>query len=106
MFSYESRKSSYVINRKAAQEMGIEDPIGKTLYAYGDGPIVGIVEDFNFKSLHSEITPMCFNMNRFYYNDIIVRLDPQIAGVISILKVFGKNLFPNILLSLHLLTIS
>jgi len=94
MFSYESGKSSYVINRKAAQEMGIKDPIGKTLHAYGNGPIVGIVEDFNFKSLHSEITPMCFNMNRFMYNDIIVRLDPQIADIISNIEVVWQKFVP------------
>jgi putative ABC transport system permease protein len=94
MFNFESGKSSYVINRKAAQEMGIENPIGKTLHAYGDGPIVGIVEDFNFKSLHSEITPMCFNMNRFYYNDIIVRLDPQVAGIVSDIEVVWKKFVP------------
>ncbi|HKL33885.1 MAG TPA: ABC transporter permease, partial [Tangfeifania sp.] len=57
MVDYDNgRKCAYVINQKAANEMGIENPIGKTLHAYEEGIIVGIVEDFNFKSLHSEIT--------------------------------------------------
>lgn len=94
MFSYESGKSSYVINRKAAQEMGIKNPIGKTLHAYGNGPIVGIVEDFNFKSLHSEITPMCFNMNKFMYNNIIVRLNPQITDIITNIEIVWKKFVP------------
>ncbi len=67
MVDYDNgRKCSYVINQSAAKKMGIENPIGKTLHAYGEGPIVGIVEDFNFKSLHTEITPMWFQMNPFY----------------------------------------
>ena len=94
MFSYESGKCSYVINRKAAQEMGIKNPIGKTLHAYGDGPIVGIVENFNFKSLHNEITPMCFNMNKFMYNTIIVRLNLQKADVINNIEIAWKNFVP------------
>ncbi len=94
MFSYQSGKCSYVINRKAATEMGLKNPIGKTLHAYGDGPIVGIVEDFNFKSLHSEIIPMCFNMNKFMYNEIIVRINSQTTGVINNIEGVWKKFVP------------
>lgn len=84
-------KCSYVINQKAAKEIGLENPIGQELYAYKDGIIVGIVEDINFKSLHSEIKPMCFNMNPFYYNDIIVRVNLNVPGVLKdIEKVWGR----------------
>jgi putative ABC transport system permease protein len=76
-------KCSFVINQSAAKETGIENPIGKILHGYEEGTIVGIVEDFNFKSLHSEITPMCFNMNPFFYNEIIVRINPQTTGIFS-----------------------
>ena len=88
-------KCVYVINRKAADEMGIENPIGKTLHAYEEGPIIGIVEDFNFKSLHSEITPMCFNMNPFYYNQIIVRMNPGVPMVLEQIKTIWKQFVPD-----------
>lgn len=88
-------KCVYVINQKAASEMGIEDPIGKTLHAYQEGPIVGIVEDFNFKSLHSEIAPMCFNMNPFYYNQIIVRTNPAVPAVLDQIKTVWKQFVPD-----------
>ena len=88
-------KCVYVINRKAANEMGIPNPIGKTLHAYEDGTIVGIVEDFNFKSLHSEIAPMCFNMNPFYYNQIIVRMNPGVPAVLEQIKKVWKQFVPD-----------
>ncbi|MEP2273835.1 MAG: FtsX-like permease family protein [Reichenbachiella sp.] len=58
----------YIINRSAAAAMGYPDPveiIGEKL-AYGPyngknlgmGRILGVVEDFHFESLHSEIVPM------------------------------------------------
>ncbi len=89
------RKCAYVINQKAADEMGIDNPGGKTLYAYQEGTIVGIVENFNFKSLHSEITPMCFNMNPFYYNEIIVRMNPGVPAVLGQIKTVWNKFAPD-----------
>nr|WP_319572416.1 ABC transporter permease [uncultured Draconibacterium sp.] len=89
------RKCAYVINQKAADEMGVDNPIGKTLYAYQEGTIVGIVENFNFKSLHSEITPMCFNMNPFYYNEIIVRMNPGVPAVPDQIKTVWEKFVPD-----------
>ncbi len=88
------RKCTYVINQKAAEEIGLDNPVGKKLYGYGDGIIVGIVEDFNFKSLHSEIKPMCFNMNPFYYNEIIVRVNPNVPEVLGELKIIWDKFVP------------
>jgi len=95
MVDYDNnRKCAYVINQKAAEEIGIGNPIGKKLYAYKEGIIVGIVEDINFKSLHSEIMPMCFNMNPFYYNEIIVRMNPKVPGVLEDLKSVWEKFVP------------
>ncbi len=94
MFNDDNGKCSYIINSKAARELGVENPIGKTLYAYGEGPIVGIVEDFNFKSLHSSITPMCFSMNPIYFNEIIVRINPQAEGVLAGIEKVWKDFVP------------
>ncbi len=87
-------KCVYVINQKAANEMGISDPIGKTLHAYHEGTIIGIVEDFNFKSLHSEITPMCFSIDPIYYNEIIVRMNPGVPAVLDQIKSVWNKFVP------------
>jgi len=72
--NWEKRTSAYVINEKAVKEMGISEPVGKEFEAYGfKGQIVGVAEDYNFKSLHTEIAPMFFQVNPIYLNEIIVR---------------------------------
>lgn len=96
MADYENMgKSAYVINQKAAEEIGLENIIGKKLYAYQEGIIVGIVEDFNFQSMHSEIKPMFFNMNPFLYNEIIVRLNPESPEVLDDLKSVWNRFVPD-----------
>jgi hypothetical protein len=58
----------YIINEKAAEKMGFTDgTAGKNLTMWGrKGKIVGVVKDFNFGSLHSEIEPF------------IMRIPPQV----------------------------
>lgn len=51
---------SIIINRKAAEDLGLDDPVGKQVHFFElDGPrtIIGVVEDFNYASLHEEINP-------------------------------------------------
>ena len=99
---YNNKKvCAYIINKKAAEEIGLVNVIGKKLYAYEKGIIVGIVEDFNFKSLHSEIKPMCFNMNPFYYNEIIVRINPKVPGVLEDLKSVWDKFVPDYPFEFH-----
>ncbi|NLA49829.1 MAG: FtsX-like permease family protein, partial [Bacteroidales bacterium] len=52
--------SEAVINEKAAEILGFDDPVGKVLTS-GSGhrfTIVGVVRDFHFKSLHNSIDPL------------------------------------------------
>lgn len=56
---------SAVINETAANIMGIDDPIGKSIVnVFNDPenptltPIIGVVKDFHMQSLHTEIRPM------------------------------------------------
>ncbi|MBU8923037.1 MAG: ABC transporter permease [Bacteroidales bacterium] len=62
----ESDKSSaVVINETAAEMLGLEDPVGKRFLKDFYGPyqgefvtIIGVLEDFNFYSLHHKIGPL------------------------------------------------
>ncbi len=51
-----------IINERALAMMDLENPIGKKLYgAYDDSvaaTIVGVVKDFNFKSVHTPVEPL------------------------------------------------
>ena len=60
--SFEPRFSTdsfnYIINRRALEVMGFEEPLGEQLSFWGKtGTIVGVVEDFHMTSLYSEIAP-------------------------------------------------
>ncbi len=49
-----------IINQQAAEYLGLENPVGKQVHFFEqDGPrtIIGVVEDFNYASLHQEIHP-------------------------------------------------
>lgn len=64
---FKSDTSNYIVNEKAAKAMGMtaSNAIGKPLTMWGNkGTIVGVVKDFNFKTIQNEIQPMVIRLNR------------------------------------------
>lgn len=69
---------SLIINETAVNAFGIENPVGATLKTPGNGDIpdmtftiIGVVKDFNYQSLHNQITPLTLfyaNNNAQYIN--------------------------------------
>ena len=56
--------SSYIINETAVKMIGYKDPIGRPLGIFRHhGKIVGVVKDFNFKSLREPIEPLLINLD-------------------------------------------
>lgn len=95
-FDYDRSFANYILNEKAIEEMGIEDPVGKSFSQYGFiGQIVGVVEDFHFSSLHEEIRPMAFSMNSGYFNEIIIRLDASDKQAIEHIKQTWNKFVPD-----------
>jgi putative ABC transport system permease protein len=66
-----------IINRQAAKYLGLGDnPIGQQVHFFdSDGPrtIVGVVEDFNYTSLHHEIGPTVFVLPSIHLEYMYVR---------------------------------
>jgi putative ABC transport system permease protein len=52
-------ETSIILNEKAVKTLNWQDPVGRELTIFG-GPrrVIGVVEDFNFQTLHSEIGPL------------------------------------------------
>ena len=50
--------SAIVINTAMAKELGFEDPIGKRINNGQEWTIIGVLEDFHFKSLKEDIAPL------------------------------------------------
>ncbi len=77
--NWDNRRCAFILNQCAIKEMEITNPIGKEFEVWGfTGPIVGIVEDYNFKSMHTGIGPVFYMINPFHFNEIIIRFDPKI----------------------------
>lgn len=59
--------AAYIVNEAFVRAMGWDDPLGKriALGAAGmyAGPVIGVVKDFNFKSLRTNIEPMAMFRN-------------------------------------------
>lgn len=63
---YGMDSSSVIINETTAGILGYKDPIGKNLYSIDDAgkatahPIIGLIKNFNFESLHHTVGPLVF----------------------------------------------
>jgi len=75
-----------VINEAAARALSFEDPLSHRLVStFGDEsneplPIIGVVKDFNFQSLHQEIRPLVIQFNRQNNYQMTVRIDGNQTG--------------------------
>lgn len=54
-----------ILNAKAAEYFGMENPIGAKLPGdnFGEHRVIGVTEDFNFESLHNDIQPLVIVQN-------------------------------------------
>jgi len=75
---------SYIINEKALEMIGYKSPIGQPLTFFGHkGKIIGVVKDFNFKSLHDPIEPLIFQFREAvnWGGSVIIRTEPGKTAV-------------------------
>lgn len=78
-----------VVNEAFVQQMGWENPLEESI-RFNEGatptPIVGVVQDFNFSSLHQEVSPLVMHLDGRKSN-ISVRFEPnQVATLLPQLK--------------------
>jgi putative ABC transport system permease protein len=54
--------AAYVVNETFVKKMGWDNPIGKRIgigaISFNEGPVIGVVKDFNYQSLRSNIEPI------------------------------------------------
>ena len=70
--------NGYLLNLAAVQETTLDNPIGKffTVSQNPDGRIIGVVNDFNYRSLHSPIDPCVFAFWQNHFDQISVKIQP------------------------------
>lgn len=66
----------YIINETLAGIIGWkpDEAIGKKISKNASGPVLGVVKDFNFSSLHEPIGPMLIFLGRDFSRDFMLRL--------------------------------
>jgi putative ABC transport system permease protein len=57
--AFATENASIIINEAAADIMGMNDPLGKSVRVYRtEREIIGVVKDFHFQSMHEEVKPL------------------------------------------------
>jgi len=65
-FPVDATTKSFIVNETAVKAMGLKDPVGSKFTLYrNSGQIIGVIEDFHYKSLQKEIEPL------------VLRIEPQ-----------------------------
>lgn len=98
-------EESVVINEAAKKIMGMEKPVGKQLI-FGDASttIIGVVKDYHFKSLHSEIEPLVMAIVPSLYQYVFIKLEPEdIAGTLASIEDTWSVFFPDTPFEYHFL---
>ena len=96
--------SAIVINEAAAKKLSYKNPLGKDVYAPTDNllkniatyHIIGVVKDFNFRSLRENVTPLVFQLG----NDpsaltVRLRAGTNVAAVLAEVREKWKAFSPN-----------
>ena len=99
----EGNELGFIINETAVKFLGLEQPIGEPIeYTLNveeplKGQIIGVVEDFNFASLHSPIEPVVlYPYNRFRFYLILKTEHIKESLITSDVKTIWDKFYPDI----------
>ncbi|TFF39679.1 ABC transporter permease [Mucilaginibacter psychrotolerans] len=87
-------KRNAILNETAARELNLHKPyVGQRFVSRGDtGQVIGVVKDFNFKSMHEKIAPAIFKNHQDYVNTFLIGIAPgkQADAIKKIQAVWGQ----------------
>ena len=86
-----------IVNERIIKEKQITNPIGKSYSLSGkDHQIIGVVQDFHFRSLHEKINPMVLSLETVNHGEIACRISPDnISSTLEFIQKTWKSVFPN-----------
>ncbi|MFC2167545.1 ABC transporter permease [Acidobacteriota bacterium] len=89
-------ETNVVLNEAAIKAMGIESPLGKRFNWNGDRQIIGVIKDFHYKSLHTEIEPLILIAEPGRVDYACMRINTvSIPETIRFIENTWKNFAPN-----------
>ena len=91
---FASDSESMIINQKAAEEMGMTDPIGKVVKWGSDEharsfQVIGVVNNMLVESPFDEVSPMIFTMSKSDMNCMTLKLNPNKSASTSLMIIEG-----------------
>lgn len=93
---------NFIINRKAAELMGFDDPIGQrisySMYSEKTGEIIGVIEDFHNDDIHLPIAPVIFVPGRTteLFNLFVRYEEGRMEEALAHLKTTFDRLYPGV----------
>ncbi|MES2647237.1 MAG: ABC transporter permease [Bacteroidota bacterium] len=94
---FASDSVGYILNEAALKIIGYKDPIGKPLtFWQKKGTIIGVLKDFHFNSLHTEINPLVLRLGEnIEWGTAIIRTEPgKTKQALASLEKVCKDLNP------------
>ncbi len=68
--------SSYVLNEKAVEALGLENPVGKRIYHNeNEGRIIGVMKDYHVESIREEIMPVIHSQRADWFSYVLVKVE-------------------------------
>jgi putative ABC transport system permease protein len=104
--NYANYHQSFIINETLAKKIGWtpQQAVGKTIENRATGPVVGVVKDFNFSSLHDPIGPLVIFLGRDFSRDFMLRINGNdVRPTIARLEAVWKNRVPDRPFNFHFL---
>lgn len=87
--------SQVVLNEAAVRQLHLSQPIGQEIKGQAKGKVVGVVEDFNYQSLHSPVQPMVIYSYPPNFRFVSVKLDDGYdQSILKSLEKAWESLYP------------
>ena len=74
--AFGSEDAKIIFNRAAIDMMGLDDPIGEVIsIGQTELEIIGVTENFHFRSLHEEVGPLFFVLRPSWTHQVVAKID-------------------------------
>jgi len=104
---YPADSRNFILNESAVKLTGLDSPVGSR-FAWGDeeGTIIGVVEDFHFRSFHEEIGPLILVLRPQRCSYICVRIETDaidLSNTIDYMEKVWNQIAPEFPFEYHFL---
>ena len=100
---FSDEASSFMVNEKACEMLGLHDPVGQKLtMGFREGTVIGVVENYHFTSLKYAVEPLLLTMyqNPWNKSHCALRIKPREMGnTIDFVEKTLQEVDPNYTLS-------